>query len=44
MEAELPIEEIRRNLDGAAQDNVFYQYLLDACDIIETLRKEPTLF
>lgn len=37
---DIPIDRIRRCLDGAARDNTFYKWLLDACDIIEVLREE----
>ena len=37
---DIPIDHIRHCLDGAARDNTFYQWLLDACDIIEDLRIE----
>ena len=37
---DIPIDRIRHCLDGAARDNTFYQWLLDACDIIEDLRIE----
>lgn len=35
--SKLPINQIRRSLDGAARDNYFYQYLLDALVEIEEL-------
>ena len=37
---DIPIDHIRHCLDGAARDNTFYQWLLDACDIIEDLRED----
>ena len=39
---DIPIDHIRRCLDGAARDNTFYQWLLEACDIIEALRKDQS--
>lgn len=32
--------EVRKNLEGATQDNHFYAYLIEALDYIEHLEKE----
>ena len=32
---QIPIEQIRRCLSGATRDNMWYGYLIDACNIIE---------